>query len=189
MPPAYLLHQAFVSIEFDPIANPNRPFQLERHAAHHVSERVLKRQADDCGNHCGRRNNSGEVNISGQNRDCDNNVGKRQQKIAEDARWLNMQRLSRTSKMKTLATLTNVIQRKNRQTQLSHLYAEPAGVAPKEIAAIITTKPISENTNNTAAWRMRSRSAGRNAYKSRADTTNTSAAQGKIPGKTEVVCT
>ncbi len=49
MPPTDLPDQALLSVKPDPVADADRALHLQRHAAHHVAERVLERKADDGG--------------------------------------------------------------------------------------------------------------------------------------------
>src|SRR5437870_11345589 len=66
----------------------------------------------------------------------------------------------KTSKTKTLLTLTNEIQSRNRAAQLIQLYDDLAGITPDEASTAAVNRPTKASASNRSALRMRIRSAG-----------------------------
>ena len=77
----------------------------------------------------------------------------------------------KTSKTKTLPTLTNEIQSRNRAAQLIHLYDDFAGFTPDEASPAAVSRPTKASASNRTALRMRIRSAGRVIERTTAATT------------------
>src|SRR6266567_4311801 len=86
----------------------------------------------------------------------------------------------KTSKTKTLPTLTNEIQSRNRAAQLTHLYDDFAGFTPDEASTAAVNSPTTASASNRTALRIRVRSAGRTIERTSAATTNIRSDHAKI---------
>src|SRR5207248_7534375 len=86
----------------------------------------------------------------------------------------------KTTKTKTLPTLTNEIHSRNRAAQLTHLYDDFAGFTPDEASTAAVNKPTRASASNRTALRMRGRSAGRMIESTSAATTTIGSDQAKI---------
>src|SRR6266581_516469 len=86
----------------------------------------------------------------------------------------------KTSKTKTLPTLTNEIQSRNRAAQLIHLYDDLVGFTPDEASTAAVNRATKASASNRSALRMRIRSAGLMIDRTSAATTNITSDNAKI---------
>src|SRR5205814_10313480 len=91
VPPSYFFHYALLSVNFDPITYPERALQLQRHPAHHVAERVLKREANDSRQYRRGGDNPGKIGIVRKHCYRGNDIGEREHEVTQDPRRLQAQ--------------------------------------------------------------------------------------------------